>query len=212
MSIVRIIARPLLATGFVVNGVDSFRNSSAAAEHLSPVLTGVERAVPQAKPALSNRAVVAQGLAAAQVGAAVAYGLGKFPRAAATVLVGTTGLNAYLDFQASEHGTKEQKSARRSSALKNVSLVGATMLAAVDTNGRPSLQWRAQHLLHSAQKSASSIGQDASKRFEQAQKSAAGNTKKSRKAAKKAAEQAQKRAAERIKQAQKRAKKAQKSL
>ena len=60
MSIVRIIARPLLATGFVVNGVDAFRNSSRSAEHLAPVLTGVERAVPQAKSAVSNSAVVAQ--------------------------------------------------------------------------------------------------------------------------------------------------------
>lgn len=212
MSIVRIIARPLLATGFVVNGVDSFRSSSRAAQHLAPVLTAVERAVPQAKPAVSNSAVVAQGLAAAQVTAALAYGLGKFPRTAAMVLVSTTGLNAYLDFQASEHGTKEQKAARRSSALKNVSLVGATMLAAVDTDGKPSLAWRAEHFLNSAQKSANSIGKDASKRLEQAQKSAAGSTKSTRKTAQKAAEQARKRAAERVKQAQKTAQKAKKNF
>ena len=87
MSIVRIIARPLLATGFVVNGIDGFRNSSTSAEHLAPVLTGVERAVPQAKSAVSNSAVVAQGLAATQVAAGVAYGLGKFPRAAFCSLV-----------------------------------------------------------------------------------------------------------------------------
>lgn len=210
MSIIRIIARPLLATGFVVNGVDAFRNSSRSAEHLAPVLTGVERAVPKAKSAVSNSAVVAQGLAAAQVTAGVAYGLGKFPRTAASVLVVTTSLNAYLDFQAAEHGSKEQKAARRNSGLKNVSLIGATMLATVDTNGRPSLAWRAKHFVDSATKSSSSFAADASKRLEQAQKSAEKSTRGSRKAAKKAAEQAQKRAAERIKQAQKAAKKAQK--
>lgn len=211
MSIVRTIARPLLATGFVVNGVDSFRNSSRAAQHLSPALTAVERAVPQAKPVVANSAVVAQGLAAAQVAAALAYGAGKFPRAAATVLVTTTGVNAYLDFRAAEHGTKDQKAARRSSALKNVSLVGATMLAAVDTDGKPSLAWRAEHLLNSAQKSANSLGKDAAKRMEQAKKSAAGNTANTRKTAQKAAEQARKRAAERVKQAQKTAEKAKKN-
>ena len=36
MSIVRRIARPLLATGYVANGVESFRNSSQAAQHLAP--------------------------------------------------------------------------------------------------------------------------------------------------------------------------------
>ena len=84
------------------------------------------------------------------------------------------------------------------------------MLATVDTNGRPSLAWRAKHFVDAATKSSSSFAADASKRLEQAQKSAEKSTRGSRKAAKKAAEQAQKRAAERIKQAQKAAKKAQK--
>ena len=94
MSIVRRIARPLLATGYVANGVESFRNSSQAAQHLSPAISAATKAFPQVGPALQNHAVVAQGLAAAQVGAAVLFGLGRLPRLSAGVLVTTTALNA----------------------------------------------------------------------------------------------------------------------
>lgn len=183
MSIVRRIARPLLATGYIVNGIDSFRNSSAAAEHLDPALSTMRRAVPQAAPALNNSAVVAQGLAAAQVASAAMFALGKAPRLAASVLVSTTAVNAYLDFRASDNGTKEQRAARRNSALKNVSLLGATMLAAVDTEGSPSLMWRAEHFVNDVQKQAEGIGKDASKRWEQAQKTAAKKAKKAQKTA-----------------------------
>lgn len=183
MSIVRRIARPLLATGYIVNGIDSFRNSSSAAEHLDPALSTVRRAVPQTAPALKNSAVVAQGLAAAQVGAAALFALGKAPRLAASVLVSTTAVNAYLDFRASDNGTKEQRAARRNSALKNVSLVGATMLAAVDTDGNPSLMWRAEHFVSDVQSQADDLRKDASKRWEKAQKAAEKKAKKAKKSA-----------------------------
>lgn len=178
MSIVRRIARPLLATGYIVNGIDSFRNSSAAAEHLDPVLKTIRRAAPQAESALQNPAMVAQGLAAAQVGAAALFALGKAPRLASTVLISTTAINAYLDFRASDNGTKEQRAARRNSGLKNISLVGATMLAAVDTDGNPSLRWRAEHFVSDVQKQAEGLSKGASKRLDKAQKAAAKKAKK----------------------------------
>ncbi|NKE10066.1 MULTISPECIES: DoxX family membrane protein [Kocuria] len=181
MSIVRRIARPLLATGYIVNGIDSFRNSSTAAEHLDPALKTVRRAVPQAAPALQNSAVVAQGLAAAQVGAAALFALGKAPRLASTVLISTTAVNAYLDFRAADNGTKEERAARRNSGLKNVSLVGATMLAAVDTDGSPSLMWRAEHFVSDVQRQAQDLSKDASKRWDKTQKAAAKKAKKTKK-------------------------------
>ena len=76
MSIVRRLARPLLATGYIAGGVNAFRNSSAAAKQLDPVLKALESAAPQVRPVTANRAQVAQGIAAAQVVAAV-RGLAK---------------------------------------------------------------------------------------------------------------------------------------
>lgn len=170
MSIVRRIARPLLATGYVANGVESFRSSSSAAQHLAPAASAVTKAFPQAGPALRNPAMVAQGLAAAQVGAAVLFGLGRMPRLSAGVLVTTTALNAYADYRAAEASTAEQKAARRSTAFKNASLVGAVMLAAVDTEGSPSLLWRAEHLAGDVRKNASKLGKDTHKQVAKAEK------------------------------------------
>jgi uncharacterized membrane protein YphA (DoxX/SURF4 family) len=170
MSIVRRIARPLLATGYVANGVESFRNSSSAAQHLAPTVSAFAKAVPQAGPALQNPAMVAQGLAAAQVGAAVLFGLGKLPRLSAGVLVTTTALNAYADYRAAEASTAEQKAARRGTAFKNVSMVGAVMLAAVDTEGNPSLLWRAEHLAGDVRKNAGKLGRDTQKQVARAEK------------------------------------------
>ena len=164
MSIVRRIARPLLATGYVANGVESFRNSSSAAQHLSPVLSAAGKAVPQLQPALQNQAVVAQGLAAAQVGSAVLLGLGRLPRLSACVLVATTSLHAYADYSAAEADSPEQKAARRNTAFKNSSLVGAVLLASVDTEGSPSLVWRAEHIADDVRKNASKLGKQAQKR------------------------------------------------
>ena len=163
MSIVRRIARPLLATGYVANGVESFRNSSTAAQHLAPVISAAGKAAPQLQPALQNQAVVAQGLAAAQVGSAVLFGLGRLPRLSACVLVATTALHAYADYSAAQADTQEEKTARRNAAFKDSSLVGAVLLAAVDTEGSPSLVWRAEHIAGDVRKSASKLGKSTQK-------------------------------------------------
>lgn len=138
MSIVRRLARPLLATGYVAGGVEAFRNSSAAAEKLDPVLKQVEQVLPQVRPVTANRAQVAQGIAAAQVLAASALALSKLPRLSASVLLGTTAINTYVQYQSADTSTKEAKSNRRNNVFKNLSLVGAVMIASVDTSGNPS--------------------------------------------------------------------------
>jgi hypothetical protein len=86
------------------------------------------------------------------------------------VLVTTTALNAYADYRAAEASTPEQKAARRSTAFKNSSLVGAVMLAAVDTEGNPSLLWRAEHLAGDVRKNASKLGKDTQKQVAKAEK------------------------------------------
>ncbi|MEX3598772.1 DoxX family protein [Kocuria carniphila] len=170
MSIVRRLARPLLATGYVVGGVEAFRNSSAAAEKLDPVLKQVEQVLPQVRPVTANRAQVAQGIAAAQVLAASALALSKLPRLSASVLLGTTAINTYVQYQSADTSTKEAKSNRRNNVFKNLSLVGAVMIASVDTSGNPSLAWRASHLADDVRKNAAKVSKDTKKKFAQAEK------------------------------------------
>lgn len=170
MSIVRRLARPLLATGYVAGGVEAFRNSSAAAEKLDPVLKQVEQVLPQVRPVTANRAQVAQGIAAAQVLAASALALSKLPRLSASVLLGTTAINTYVQYQSADASTKEAKSNRRNNVFKNLSLVGAVMIASVDTSGNPSLAWRASHLADDVRKNAAKVTKDTKKKFAQAEK------------------------------------------
>ena len=134
MSIVRRLARPALATGFIAGGVDAFRNSSAAARELDPVLKAVETAAPQLRPVTANRAVVAQGIAAAQVCAASLLAVSKLPRLSSTVLLGTTALNGYTQYRSAPAGTKEEKAERRADLrrlLAPLSLVEQEQLAAL---------------------------------------------------------------------------------
>ena len=64
----------------------------------------------------------------------------------------TSALNTYVEWRSADISTKEGRNARRAQLLKNISLTGGVLLASVDTAGRPSLAWRAEHLAADAKK------------------------------------------------------------
>ena len=146
MSIVRLIARPLLATGFVAVGVERLRNVDQTAEQLAPTLNRLGKTVPSAAGVAANPALVARVLGFTQVGAASLLGMGKFSRLASLLLAGTAALNSVVEYRNAESSTSEERKERRNQLLKNLSLIGGVLLSAVDTNGRPGLAWRANHL------------------------------------------------------------------
>lgn len=146
MSIVRLIARPLLATGFVAVGVERLRNVEATAEQLTPTLSRLGSTVPSAAAAASNPVLVARVLGYTQVGAATLLGMGKFTRLSSLLLAGTAALNSVVEYRNAEASTASERKERRNQLLKNLSLIGGVLLSAVDTNGRPGLAWRANHL------------------------------------------------------------------
>ena len=154
MSTVRLVARPLLASSFIASGIDRLRHAEQTAVQLRPTLNKVGSLVPQAAPVTDNAKLVARIMGATQVGAGLLLGAGKFSRLAALALAGVSGFNALVEYKTADTSTKEARSARRNQLLKNVSLIGAVLLAAVDTNGRPGLAWRAGHLVQDTRKSA----------------------------------------------------------
>lgn len=170
MSVVRFIARPLLATGIIASGAERLRNASGTATQLRPALERARGLAPSAAPLLSNELLVARIMGATQIGAGVLLGLGKFSRLAALALTVTSGLNAVVEYREADASTPEAKKARRSQLLKNLSLIGAVLLAAVDTNGKPGLAWRAEHLASDTRRSAKSMSKDARKKLKQADK------------------------------------------
>lgn len=178
MSIVRLLARPLLASSFIASGVERLRHTDETVEQLHPTLQRVVGFVPTARPVLDNEKLVARLLGGAQIGGGLLLGIGKFSRLAALLLAGSSALNTVAEYRGADISTKEGRSRRRSTLLKNLSLLGGVLVAAVDTNGRPGLVWRAEHLAgdvrKSAGKSTKSLTKDAKKRLRKADKAVRG--------------------------------------
>jgi len=121
------------------------------------------RRAADALPFQPNEKVVARVIGGTQIGAGVCFALGKSARLAATLLAVISLLNGYVEWRSADISSKEARDARRKQLLKNVSLTGGVLLAAVDTAGKPSLAWRAGHLAADAKKSAGHLAADARK-------------------------------------------------
>ena len=142
MSPIRFLARPMLAAGYISNGVDRLRRPEAAAASIGPLLNLARKQinVPVDAPTL------ARATGAAQVAAGSLLAIGRFPRLSATILVGTYLLDTVGERIASEKTTsKDEKRARSERTLIRTSMLGGALLASVDTAGKPGLWWRTQH-------------------------------------------------------------------
>ncbi|WP_231447072.1 DoxX family protein [Brevibacterium zhoupengii] len=142
MSPIRFLARPMLAAGYISNGVDRLRRPEAAAASIGPLLNLARKQidVPIDAPTL------ARATGAAQVAAGSLLAIGRFPRVSATILVGTYLLDTVGERIAAEKATsKDDKRARTERTLIRTSMLGGALLASVDTAGKPGLWWRTQH-------------------------------------------------------------------
>lgn len=147
MSLVRTIARPLLASSFIVAGIGRIRHADETAENLGIVLRPIANTLPNA-----DEKKVARAVGGIQLGAGVLLALGKLPRFAGFLLTVTSTLNAAAEFGAADTSTAEGRRWQRNQLLKNISLLGGVLLASVDTAGKPGLAWRAEHLAESGKK------------------------------------------------------------
>ncbi|PNI10072.1 DoxX family protein [Arthrobacter sp. AFG7.2] len=148
MSFFRTLARPMLASSFVIAGVDKLKNADDTAQQLSPLL----RKAAASLPFKSDEKTLARVIGGTQVGAGVLFGLGKFSRLSATVLTVISLLNTFVEWRSADISTREGRENRRNQLLKNLSLSGGALLASVDTAGKPGLAWRAEHLAADARK------------------------------------------------------------
>ncbi|WP_285725362.1 DoxX family protein [Psychromicrobium xiongbiense] len=155
MSLIRAIARPLLASSFILSGVERIRTADETAENLGFVL----RPVANSLPAVDEK-TVARVLGGVQVGAGILLGLGKCTRFSGLLLALTSGVNAAAEYGAADSSTPQARGWQRAQLLKNVSLFGAVLLAAVDSSGRKKLKPKAalealpEAVLHKGSKAA----------------------------------------------------------
>jgi len=159
MSFVRFLARPMLASSFVLAGMDKLKNADDTATQLSPLL----RRAAESLPFQTDEKVLARVIGGSQVGAGIFLALGKTSRLAATLLAVISALNGYVEWRSADITSKDGRDSRRKQLLKNISLTGGVLLASVDTNGKPSLAWRAEHLAADARKNAGHLASDVRK-------------------------------------------------
>lgn len=141
--LIRRVARPMLATTFIARGVDSLRSPKTAADAARPTLEGLSNLPdPVSTYVPSDADTVAKATAAVQIGAGLLLATGKLPRFASAALAvsvvpGSLGAHAFWN-----ESDPERKGAERKAFLADISLIGGLIIAAVDTEGKPSLGWR----------------------------------------------------------------------
>lgn len=155
--IIRRIARPLLATAFIGQGVETLLNTDSGAQAVQPALDGLkDMPDPVARNVPSNAVAVAQATAAAQVAGGLLLATGRIPRVASAVLAATVipaNLGNHMFWTEDD---PEAKAAKRRGFLADLSLLGGLILASADTAGKPSLGWRGRRAAKRAAEALSS--------------------------------------------------------
>ncbi len=157
MALIRRLARPMLAATFIYGGIDTLRNPGPKVKLAEDTVGPVVNAVPQ----LSNAEQVVKLDAAVKVAAGVALALGKFPRLSSAALVASLIPTTYSGHPFWQESDPVKRKQQLLHFLKNTSMLGGLLLAAVDTAGKPSLAWRAQHAPHAISHAASDLRRDA---------------------------------------------------
>ena len=157
MTVSRLIARPMLASMFAVGGVAALRNAPALAQVANPVtdkvVPFVRRTVPQL-PLPSDPVALVRLNAATQVVAAAGLATNNFPRLSAAVLAGSLVPTTLAGHRFWEDKDAAAKQKNKQDFFKNVSMLGGLLIAAVDTDGKPGVAWRAQRAARDARRGA----------------------------------------------------------
>jgi uncharacterized membrane protein YphA (DoxX/SURF4 family) len=146
MSLIRLLARPLLAAPIVVGGVDAIRHPGSTSEVSERAAQGLTSRVPQLQSLGPDAAVKLNGGVMVASGALLA--MGRLPRVASLAMAATLippVLERAREYKANTKDTDPAvRAEQRKDLLRSAGVLGGVLLAAVDTAGRPSLSRRAR--------------------------------------------------------------------
>jgi uncharacterized membrane protein YphA (DoxX/SURF4 family) len=162
MAISRLFARPMLASMFIVGGLDSVRNAEQKAGAAQPVTDKLvpllQRVVPQLP---SDPATLVRLNGAVQLAAGLTLAAGKAPRLSATVLAATLVPTTAAGHRFWEREDPAERAQQRVHFFKNVSMLGGLIIAAGDTEGQPGVVWRTRRAARDARREARHIARTA---------------------------------------------------
>ena len=164
MTVSRMIARPMLASMFVVGGVNALRNAPALAHKAGPVADKLLPLVHKAAPALpipEDPVTQVRVNAVVQIGAAAALATGRAPRLSSAVLAASLVPTTLAGHRFWEAPDKETRAQQQLHFFKNVSMLGGLIIATGDTNGKPGIAWRARRAAKDARREARHLAQTA---------------------------------------------------
>jgi putative oxidoreductase len=141
MSLLNRTARPMLAAMFVVGGLDALRHPETKVKKAEPVALPIAERV-SFLPQDTETLIKING--AVQVVGGSLLAIGKFRRLAALALIGSIIPTTYAGHRFWEEEDDAAKQQQLTHFLKNLGLLGGLVLAAIDTEGAPSLSWRAK--------------------------------------------------------------------
>src|SRR5262245_5440200 len=149
MTVLRAVARPMLASIFVVQGFETMLHPERVAPRAEPVVRPLAEHVP-GMPDRTEDAVRING--AVQFTAGSLLALGIFPRLSALAIAATLVPTTVAGHRFWEAEDDKERAQQRIQFLKNLAIFGGLLIAAADTAGRPSLAWRSRYAVRSARR------------------------------------------------------------
>ena len=174
MTLIRLAARPMLASTFIYGGISALQNTAALAEASKPVndeIRGLEGTVAPQLPVPTDDKTLVRLNAGVHIIAGLGLATGRAPRLSALALAATVVPTTLAGHRFWEQKDKAARAQQMTHFFKNVSMLGGLVLAAVDTEGRPGVAWRAQHAVGSAKREAKHLRREAKAQARLARKS-----------------------------------------
>jgi putative oxidoreductase len=140
LVLIRRLARPMLAAIFIKGGVDTLLNPEPRIAKASPLLEKAAPQLPDQVPSEPDQLVRID--AGVKIAAGSLLAINKFPRLASLALAASIIPTTVAGHPFWEKSDPTEKTGEQQQFLKNLSILGGLILAAVDTEGKPSLGWR----------------------------------------------------------------------
>jgi putative oxidoreductase len=181
MAVLRAIARPMLASIFIVQGYDTLRRPEKVVKKADPIVQPIAKRV-SFVPDDTEQAVRING--AIQLLGGTLLAIGWFPRLSAMAIASTLVPTTAAGHRFWEATDEQERTQQRIHFLKNAAMFGGLLIAGGDTAGRPSLAWRGRHAVKSARSDMSRTAKTARRSGKAAAKMAKARSKAAAKTAK----------------------------
>jgi putative oxidoreductase len=152
----RTLIRPLLASAFIVGGIQTLRAPKVVVDKAEDVAVPIAKNIGFLPNDPEQLVKINAGV---QVGAGALLALGFFPRIASLALAGSLVPTSFAGHAFWKESDPEKKAGQQMQFMKNASMLGGLLASALDTGGRPSVFWSSRRAAGRAAGSISSAAQ-----------------------------------------------------